>query len=115
AESVASALRVRLTVGERARLSRLPTSSTRAYNLYVRGQEYETRRDPRIASRLYADAVALDPEFALAHARKSIVDGRIFRISESPDRWNPQQAERARVAAETAMRLRPDLPESHLA
>ncbi|HEX6070871.1 MAG TPA: protein kinase [Longimicrobiaceae bacterium] len=118
AQSVADALRVRLTAGERARLSRLPTSNTRAYNLYVRGQEYEARgtaRDQRIAASLYQEAVALDANFALAYARKSIVDGRIFRVSESPDRWSPQQAERSRQAAEMAMRLRPDLPEAHLA
>jgi tetratricopeptide (TPR) repeat protein len=36
-------------------------------------------------------------------------------MGESADRWNPSQGERARRGAEMAMRLRPDLPEAHLA
>src|SRR5690606_34456307 len=88
------------------------------YNLYVRGQEYEARgtsQDQRIAASLYADAIALDPEFALAHARKSIVDGRIYRVGESAERWNPEQGQRARAAVERAIELGPNLPETHLA
>lgn len=118
AQAVVDALRLRLSTGARVRMARLPTTNTRAYNLYVRGQEYEARgtsQEYRIASLLYAEAVALDADFALAWARKSIVDGRIFRSGESAARWNPQQADLARSAAETAMRLRPDLPEAHLA
>src|SRR5690606_20787223 len=61
------------------------------------------------------EATVLDPRFGLAHARKSIVDGRIFRTGESADRWNPAQADRARSSLEEAMRLAPDLPETQLA
>jgi tetratricopeptide (TPR) repeat protein len=64
------------------------------------------------AARLYAQAIALDSGFALAHAALSWNHGwqYILRYDMTPARLALQRRE-----AETALRLAPDLPEAHRA
>src|SRR5205823_2348889 len=52
-----------------------------------------------------------DPNFALAQARLSHLESWMFYAIEPL----PARAQKARAAAEEALRLQPDLPESHLA
>ena len=56
-------------------------------------------------------AVALDPNFALAHARLSSTCSAIFHFHEPLDSWKTK----ARAEAELAVRLQPNLAEAHLA
>src|SRR3954462_11215825 len=56
-------------------------------------------------------ATQLDPTFALAHARLSQVESWMFYAVEPL----PVRAQKARAAANEALRLEPELPESHLA
>src|SRR5262249_678731 len=60
---------------------------------------------------LYARAIELDPNFALAIARYSQLQSWFVHTFEP----TPQRREKARTLAERALQLQPDLPEAHLA
>ncbi len=109
ATQIASALEAKLAPEEKARLEEKPTDNPEAYALYLRGlgrerAVNETKEDLTVAERLYAQSVALDPKFALAQARLSIVNSYLAAASTSDARI-PRA--KARVAAEEALRLSP--------
>src|SRR6266571_7670188 len=56
-------------------------------------------------------AIELDPNFALAHARLASVCAEVFRYYEPTDSWRTK----ARSEAEAALRLQPSLAEGHFA
>lgn len=79
AAQIVSAL-INLTAGEESALASVPTDDPEAYQLYLRGKEYwdrpfggspgaEIKANWDAAVDLLERAVALDPGFALAHAR----------------------------------------------
>jgi tetratricopeptide (TPR) repeat protein len=63
------------------------------------------------AEQLYERALQLDPDFALAAARFSQLQGWIYHNSEP----TPERRQKSRALAERALQLQPDLPEAHLA
>jgi TolB-like protein/Flp pilus assembly protein TadD len=70
-EAVAAALQTTLSPEERARVEATPTTDLRAYRLYKEGRHnlYLRRVDSlKRAREQFAEAVALDPDFAEAHA-----------------------------------------------
>jgi serine/threonine-protein kinase len=84
--------------------------------LYLRARDYQTRpdnllQDFRSARNLYAQAIKLDPNFALAHARLSAVMSMIYHWFEPTQ----EVKETARREADESLRLQPDLGEGHLA
>jgi hypothetical protein len=114
---IAAALEAKLAPEEEARLAVKPTNNPGAYALYLEalGRERAVNRsteDLTAAEQLYAQAVALDPGFALAHARISIVNSKLAVTSTDDDRV-PRQ--KARTGAEEALRLSPALGEGHMA
>jgi TolB-like protein/Flp pilus assembly protein TadD len=116
AQKIAGALRATLAPGEQERIERKPTESGDAYLLYQEAHEIFNRPDRHHddvagVEELYEKAIALDPAFALAQARLSHVESWMFYAIEPL----PARAQKARAAAEEALRLQPDLPESHLA
>ena len=71
ARKIAEALRVTLTPQEQEAIAAKPTENLQAYDLYLRGKSYArrlTRQDMEFALQMFQNAVALDPDFALAHA-----------------------------------------------
>ena len=71
AQKIASALRITLSPQEQQALQAKPTENLQAYDLYLRGRNYARRvgrQDLTFALQMYENAVALDPDFALAHA-----------------------------------------------
>jgi serine/threonine-protein kinase len=64
-----------------------------------------------MAEQLYMQAIALDPDFALAHAQLASTCAGIFHYYEPTDSWKTK----ARSEAETALRLQPNLADAHLA
>ena len=105
------------TTAPRAVAASAPTTNGEAYRFYQRGREFERRSASREnldnARKLYLGALALDPTFALAHARLSIVLGGMLP-------WHSVEERRAlrsqsRAEAEAALRARPTLGEAHLA
>jgi TolB-like protein/Flp pilus assembly protein TadD len=117
AQQIATALQARLTAGERATLAQRPTESAEAYDFYLQARDYHlrpsiTQQDLQTAQRLYERAVALDPDFALAHAWLSRAHGQL--------RWwqfdrSDARREQQRAAAERAVELQPGLPGARMA
>ena len=62
------------------------------------------------AEQLYVQATAVDPTFALAYARASLLNSRIRRFGKDRAR-----RAKARAQAEEALRLSPTLGEAHMA
>jgi serine/threonine protein kinase/Flp pilus assembly protein TadD len=115
ATQIAAALRAQLAPEEKASLETKPTSNPEAYTLYLQARAREgaidhSKDDESAAEQLYAQAIALDPKFALAHARRSIVESQLaFYASPQSRRAD------ARAEAEEALRLSPSLGEAHTA
>ena len=115
ASRVAQALGVALGAGEEKQLAERPTKSLPAYEAFLKGDQISgvlAKNDPptlRKALGFYDEAVALDPTFALAWSR--IAGAATLLYSNSTP--SPQAAERARQAAEKAIALAPNDPESY--
>ncbi|MEO6297037.1 MAG: hypothetical protein ABIO74_08030, partial [Dokdonella sp.] len=122
AEKVADALKAQLLPAESVRIASVPTTSTQAHDLFLKGQDLfnqlqaGTVNDPAAAGAqsvdFYRAAIAADPQFALAYAQLSYllsylhwyaIDNRAAVVADSRD------------AVEHALKLQPDLPEAHLA
>jgi tetratricopeptide (TPR) repeat protein len=118
AQLVVSAVGAALGAAERQDIARAPTANAEAYQLYLQGLYYYRRprfagaRNLEIAQQLHERAVALDPEFALAHAALSSVHGIMHWFRHDP---SPRRVELQREAAETAARLAPELPQARQA
>jgi len=115
AEQVATALDLALQAPDRAALGARPTEDLRAYDFFLRGNEYFNRPgDPaglRTAQEMYTRATELDPSFALAFARLARSHIWQFHISDRTD----ARLTMARSAVDSALKLQPDLSEAHLA
>lgn len=116
ATEIASALSATLSPEEKTRVEAKPTDNPDAYVLYLRARDYQTRpipllQDNETAMQLYTQAIALDPKFALAHARLASNLAYIYLYFKP----TTAIANRARAEADEALRLRPDLGEGHLA
>jgi len=116
AKKISATLQAKLSPNEKARLDRRPTENPDAYLLFIQAEPYATgpdmfRDDSRKAEQLYEQAIKLDPNFAAAFACLSMVESWAYHT------FDPTSArrERARVTADQALRLQPDLPEGHLA
>jgi TolB-like protein/Flp pilus assembly protein TadD len=116
AQKIASALQAKLSPNEKARLDNRPTQNPDAYLLFVQAHDYANRadmfRDTSLkAEELFEQAIKLDPNFAAAFAGLSMVESWMYHSFDPL----PARREKARTAANEALRLQPDLPEAHLA
>jgi serine/threonine protein kinase/Tfp pilus assembly protein PilF len=118
AKSIADQLRAKLTGQEQEVIAAKPTSNREAYDAYLRGLAYTLKTGFTPANSLGAqkylkEAVRLDPNFAVGWALLSYVDASGY-LTQS---LQPTAALRdeAREAAETALRLQPNLGEALLA
>jgi TolB-like protein/class 3 adenylate cyclase/Tfp pilus assembly protein PilF len=116
ASEIADALRATLSTDEQARITAKPTQNPDAYVFYLRANQISRNPDTlledyRTAEQLYMQAIALDPDFALAHARLASVCAEIFHYYEPTEDWEGK----ARTEAQIALRLQPNLAEAHLA
>jgi TolB-like protein len=116
AQKIAAALQAKLSPNEKARLDRRPTQSPDAYLLFVRAHDYANQKDmfrdkSLKAVPLFEEAIKLDPNFALAFAGLSRVESWAYHSFDPI----PARREKARLNADEALRLQPDLPEGHLA
>lgn len=123
AAHVATALEARLLPADTARLARQPTTNPEAYLIFLKANYFEdqvTNRNnadlPESAANqaiaLYREAIKRDPEFALAHARLSLLESHAYWSSI---RTSAQAIPSARSAALRAIELDPSLPEAWLA
>jgi TolB-like protein/Tfp pilus assembly protein PilF len=115
AQKIATELRAQLSPSEKAQMERKPTENGEAYLAFVQAHNlscaFEDLEKLRQGEQLYARAIELDPNFALAIARYSQLESWIMHTFER----TPERREKARTLAERALQLQPDLPEAHLA
>ena len=110
AQKIAAALRITLSPQEQQALSAKPTENLQAYDLYLRGRNYARRvgrQDLLFALQMYENAVALDPEFALAHAGLANVCAQYYYHFERQQQW----IDRAIAATQKASANGNDAPE----
>src|SRR5262249_25328633 len=93
AQAIVAAVGAALSPAELGQITAAPTANAEAYQLYLQGLVYDTRpgilrSNLESAQQLYERALALDPNFALAHAALSVVHGRLYwlRYDPSPSR-----------------------------
>jgi TolB-like protein/class 3 adenylate cyclase/Tfp pilus assembly protein PilF len=116
ASEIADALRATLSTDEQARVTVKPTQNPDAYVFYLRANQIARNPDTlledyKTAEQLYMQAIALDPDFALAHARLASVCAEVFHYYEPTEDWETK----ARTEAQIALRLQPNLAEAHFA
>jgi len=116
AQKIAGALQATLSPNEKARLDRGPTQNSEAYLLFVQAHDYASRSDHfgdaiLKAEQLYERAITLDPKFASAFAGLSMVHSWAYHSFDPV----PGRRNKARLMAEKALQLDPDLPEGQLA
>src|SRR5262245_18044113 len=116
-------LALRITAGVKAKLgpnqsstAQPPTKNKEAYLLYLQANDLhrvvgKKGADLDQAEQLYERAIQLDPSFALACAQLAQLEVYYYVNFEQ----SVSRLERAKQLAEEALRLRPDLPEAHLA
>jgi adenylate cyclase len=123
AQAVVSRLSAKLTSEERKGLAEKPASNLEAYDLYLQAKASisnsivmaifgETRQLLLDAIALLEKTIRLDSTFALAYYQIALADCALYvlRLDYTPDRRIHYDA-----AVHELLRLRPDLPEAHLA
>jgi TolB-like protein len=105
AKGIAESLQAKLSGREEQALIVKPTNNPEAYAAYLRGMAFEARYYTSYSSDLirkafasYEQAVQLDPNFAIAWARVSRANGRIYFA-----RFDPDAAAARRDAAKRAL------------
>jgi TolB-like protein/DNA-binding SARP family transcriptional activator len=116
AEQVIHQLQATILEPERLAIAAHPTDNMEAYQAYLLGYQYYMtsgeERYLRLAVEMLERAVELDPEFAVAHAALCEANALLYHFRFD---FTPERLEKARVSAERALALQPDLPEGHRA
>ena len=117
ATEIAAGVGATLSPQEKARVEAKPTNNPVAYDAYLRARAFAAGSPfdkPTVenAIRSYQEAVKLDPAFALAWARLSYAQSNSYWLGHDP---SPAQLAAAKDAADRALALDPNLPETHLA
>ncbi|WP_439640596.1 adenylate/guanylate cyclase domain-containing protein [Nevskia sp.] len=110
ARDVAQAVRQRFTVTQQRAVDAVPTASVAAWTRYQQAlaARDERRLEPALAA--VAEALTMDPAFALAHVLQAELHVQAFHAAT--DR-SDQRLLAARQALIRAAELNPDLPELH--
>src|SRR5215469_7874049 len=114
AQKIAGALEAKLSGREKKDISSAGSNNPEAYDAYLHGlalSRSSTQSDVDKAIQYLRRAVELDPNFVEAWALLSI--GEAFKYFSLQK--NEAQRERARTAVETALRLAPDMADTHAA
>jgi adenylate cyclase len=114
AKQVASVLQLKLLTDEKRKLEKPPTSNIEAYTLYLKGQHYqrsfEGTEGLKRAAAHFEEAVANDPEFALAYAHLSFCYNQLGFFGIIPT----QEARlKAKLMADKALEIDETLSEAH--
>jgi len=120
ARRVSESLGVALLEPQKRSLAVRPTDNLEAYDAYLRANDYFLRGqelisvdEVRLAIPMYQEALRLDRDFALAHARLAVAYVSAAQLSSQP--LSPEHRAGAASAIERALELDAGLPEAHLA
>lgn len=111
-QAIVGQLNGKLSAKEKAAIESPPTHNVRAYDLYLQARASFLHYEAAKAAKLLDEAIARDPQFALAYCLLTDVELYIYRFGG--DR-SPEHLDKAKVASDTALRLAPNLAESYLA
>jgi serine/threonine-protein kinase len=113
---IAAALKAELSLDERSRIRREPTSDMQAYQLYLQGRHCYTRyteESIRKGIEYFREAIAADPGYAMAHVGTALAYAELAAGAGDgtvrPDEAYHQGLE----AVSVALNLDPDLGEAH--
>jgi TolB-like protein/Tfp pilus assembly protein PilF len=112
AQKIAGALEAKLSGREKNDISTAGTNNPEAYEAYLHGlalKNSEMQSDIEKSIEYFRRAVGLDPNFAQAWAQLSMSESLKYLFAETSE----AQKERARTAAETSLRLAPDMVDTH--
>lgn len=112
AQSIVDALKVTLTPRDRRALQYVATSDAKAYDYYLRGRRYfyaMTKRAFDHAVKMYRQAIAEDPSYALAYAGIADAHSFLYMYGDA----TPANAGKAQEASNRAVELDPDSAEAH--
>ncbi|PZR73124.1 MAG: hypothetical protein DLM73_11430 [Chthoniobacterales bacterium] len=119
AEKITVALRANLSQREKASMQVHPTTDLDAYDAYLQARGFfrwsgvgDAQENGEKALPLLDQATKRDPQFALAYSLASRVHAELFWFGYDK---RPTRLAQAKAAAETALRLRPDLGDAHIA
>jgi TolB-like protein/Tfp pilus assembly protein PilF len=120
AEQIVSQLQVRLSPEEKAVIEERPTTDLQAYDRYVRAKalaadtSFNARAEANLleAARLLGEAIARDPKFLLAYCLLASVHDRLYFFGTD---HTPPRLALADATVRTALQLRPQAGETHLA
>ncbi|MBD0395618.1 MAG: hypothetical protein ICV52_17675, partial [Microcoleus sp. C1-bin4] len=111
---VTNKLRVKLSGAEEQKLAKNYTANSEAYQLYLKGRFHFNKRTPKDIDKsveYYQQAIAVDPNYALAYT--GLTDAYILSLGRST---SPQETIiKAREAATKAVQLDDKLAEAHTA
>jgi tetratricopeptide (TPR) repeat protein len=124
AQTIAAKLTASLSPDEKKSIETKPTENLEAYDLYLRAKEslfkasgfstseYALTKELLLQAVDFLEkAVRLDPNFVLAYCASAYANDLLYFWFEQ----TPERRARAGAAIDAALRLRPDLPEVHLA
>src|SRR5438445_1022762 len=116
ATEIAAGVGATLSPQEKARVEAKPTNNPAAYDAYLRGRAVEAgsidKSNMERAIQSYQEAVKLDPSFVPAWVRLSCVQSESFWVGVDP---SPERLAAAKDAADRALALDPNLPETYVA
>jgi eukaryotic-like serine/threonine-protein kinase len=111
---IAEKLRLKLTRAEQQRLKKHYPENAEAYLLYLKGDFYYSKLTPdgaRTSIAYFNQALAKDPEYALAYSGLSLAQG-LLPETDLPGR---ERCLKAKFYAEKALLLNDELAEAHVA
>jgi serine/threonine protein kinase/tetratricopeptide (TPR) repeat protein len=112
-QQIVDSLRLRVTPEQRAVVNKRHVPEAGAYELYLRGRFFSNKRTPEGLARsvtLFSDAIARDPEFALAYAGLADANGLLTEYHARPAEQTYPESLRA---ATKALVLDDTLAEAH--
>jgi TolB-like protein/class 3 adenylate cyclase/Tfp pilus assembly protein PilF len=120
AEKIVAQLKSKLSPEEKVAIEKRPTADLAAYDLYLKGSDllnaiaFNARAKENLleAARFFSEALAADPKFVLAYCRLAKAHDLIYSLNLDHTVARLRLAE---AALNTAIQLRPNSGEAHLA